>query len=218
MRARLLDEIGKVKTLSSGASASGVRVHTLPTKPRDIEDDGLFHYAVMSLGCASDSGKLSAESSRYLDETTGSEKPRVYRNAVILLAPSMDGLEVASARVRDFLAWDQVRGDLKEQSKDGNDSRSRIQDTSISSDALLPEGPYDLPKEGETSRRVKGLSGAFAQLPHLPKMLKAQAILDTLVEGCEKGAFVLRLVRPDGSARTWWHVRPDDAAMADPCP
>jgi hypothetical protein len=274
VRARLLDEIGKVKTLSSGASASGVRVHTLPTKPRDIEDDGQFHYAVLSPGCASDSGKPSAECKRYLDETTGSEKPRVYRNAVILLAPSKDGLEVASARVRDFLAWDQVRADLKEQSKDGNvdvarmqtltihvdkskgripdsirqaystvvtvseknevqafklnvteaphfeiiksDSRSRIQDTSISSDALLPEGPYDLWKEGETSRRVKDLSGAFAQLPHLPKMLKTQAILDTLVEGCEKGAFVLRLVRPDGSARTWWHVRPDATAMADP--
>src|SRR5690606_18508382 len=45
VKARLIDEIGKAKSLTSGASASGVRVHTLPTKPRDIEDDGLFHYA-----------------------------------------------------------------------------------------------------------------------------------------------------------------------------
>ena len=37
----------KAKTLTSGASALGVRVHTLPTKPKDIEDDGLFHYAVL---------------------------------------------------------------------------------------------------------------------------------------------------------------------------
>ena len=45
----------------SGASASGVRVHTLPTKPKDIEDDGLFHYAVLLPSAASESGKPSAE-------------------------------------------------------------------------------------------------------------------------------------------------------------
>ena len=48
-------------------------------------------------------------------------------------------------------------------------------------------GPYDLWKEGEKSRRVKDLAGAFAQLPHLPKMLNRQAILDTLILGCRDG-------------------------------
>lgn len=274
VRARLLDEIGKCKTLTAGASAAGVRVHLLPTRPRDIEDDGQFHYGVLGPSAASDSGKPSTEAKRYLDETTSAEKPRVYRNAVILLAPSRDGLEVASARVRDYMAWEEVRADLKDQEKEGNvdvarlqtltinldkargripdavkqayctvvtvsdknevqafkinvtddahfaiiknDNRSRIQDSSISAEALLPDGPYNLWREGETSRRVKDLSGAFAQMPHLPKMLKAQAITDTLVEGCLAGAFVLKLTRPDGSARTWWHARPDEAAMADP--
>ena len=274
VRARLLDEISKVKSLTAGASAAGVRVHTLPVRPRDIEDDGQFHFAVLAPGAASDSGKPSPEAKRYLDETTGPEKPRVYRNAVLLLAPSKDGMEVASARVRDYLAWEQVRADLKEQEKGGdvdvarmqtlainidkargrvpeavkqaycivvtvsekdevqafkinvtdephfniikNDSRSRVQDSSITAEALLPDGPYNLWREGETSRRVKDLSGAFAQLPHLPKMLKAQAILDTLADGCEQGAFVLRLTRPDGSFRTWWRTRSDDAAINDP--
>ena len=96
-----------------------------------------------------------------------------------------------------------------------NDPRSRIQDSSIAAEALLPEGPYDLWRTGETSRRVKDLSGSFAQLPHLPKMLKSQAITDTLVEGCQVGAFVLRLTRPDGSARTWWYSAPDDVALTD---
>lgn len=274
VRARLLDEIGKCKALTAGASAAGVRVHLLPARPHDIEDDGSFHYGLLRPNAASDSGKPSTVTKRYLDETTGPEKPRVYRNAVILLAPSRDGLEIASARVRDYLAWEEVRSDLKEQEKEGNidvarmqtlaisidkargrvpdavkqayctvvtvsdkndiqafkinvtddphftiiksDSRSRIQDSSISAEALLPDGPYNLWREGETSRRVKDLSGAFAQLPHLPKMLKAQAITNTLVEGCEAGAFVLRLTRPDSSARTWWRTRPDENAMADP--
>lgn len=274
VRARLLDEIGKCKALTAGASAAGVRVHLLPARPRDIEDDGQFHFGVLGPGAVSDSGKPGTEAKRYLEETTGPEKPRVFRNAVILLAPSRDGIDVASARVRDYMAWEEVRQDLNNQVKEGdvdvarmqtlsinidksrgriqeavrqaystvvtvsdkneiqafkinvsdephftiikNDNRSRIQDSSISAEALLPDGPYNLWREGEISRRVKDLAGAFAQMPHLPKMLKVQAITDTLVEGCQAGAFVLKLTRPDGSMRTWWHSRPDDAAMRDP--
>ena len=63
---------------------------------------------------------------------------------------------------------------------------------------------------------MKDLAGAFAQLPRLPKMLKSQAIVETLVEGCVQGTFVLKLTRPDRTFRTWWRTRPDDAAMNDP--
>jgi hypothetical protein len=273
VRARLLDDITKTKALTANASAMGVHVHTLPTRPRDIEDDGAFHYAVLGLQAASESGKPSAEAARFLDETTGPDKPRVYRNAVLLLVPSRDGLELATARVRDYLAWEIVREDIKKQQKDGNvdparaltlqinidkakgripdairqaycivvtvsekdevqafkitvngdphftiikgDRRSRVQDTAIAAEALLPDGPYNLWRPGELSRRVKDLAGAFAQLPHLPKMLKASAILDTLADGCAQGTFVLRLVRPDGTSRTWWMSRPDENALND---
>lgn len=279
VRARLLEEIGRTKSLTSGASAAGVRVHTLPAKPRDIEDDGLFHYAIMPPSAASDSGKPSPEAKRFLDETTGPEKPRVFRNAVLLLTPSKDGLSAAEARVRDYLAWERVMNELtprneEEKKQKGSvdvarlqtlkinidkakarvpeairqaycivvtvsdkdevqafkltitedahfetikrDSRSRVQDTAITAEALLPDGPYNLWKGGETSRRVKDLAGAFAQLPHLPKMLKSQAIVETLVEGCVQGTFVLKLTRPDRTFRTWWRTRPDDAALNDP--
>ncbi|MBM4084628.1 MAG: ATP-binding protein, partial [Planctomycetes bacterium] len=274
VRARLLDDISKVKSLTANASAAGVRVHTLPARPKDIEDDGAFHFAVLGPSAASESGKPSPEAKRFLEETTGPDRPRVYRNAVLLLVPSKDGLELATARVRDYLAWEVVREDVKKQQKDGNvdparaqtlqinidkakgripeaikqaycvvitvsekdevqafkitiaedphfnaikaDKRSRVQDTAITAEALLPDGPYNLWRPGETSRRVKDLAGAFAQLPHLPKMLRAGAILDTLANGCEKGTFVLRLVRPDGTSRTWWMVRPDENALNDP--
>jgi hypothetical protein len=279
VRARLVEEIGRVKTLSSGASAAGVRVHTLPTKPRDIEDDGLFHYAIMPPSAASDSGKPSPEAKRFLDETTRPEKPRAFRNAVLLLAPSKDGLSAAEARVRDYLAWERVMDELTPKSEEEKkqkgsvdvarlqtlkinmdkakarvpeaikqaycivvtvsekdeaqafkltitdeahfetikkDPRSRVQDTAITAEALLPDGPYNLWKGGETSRRVKDLAGAFAQLPHLPKMLKSQAIVETLIEGCAQGTFVLKLTRPDRTFRTWWRARPDEAALGDP--
>jgi hypothetical protein len=275
---RLLEEIPRVKALTSGASAAGVRVHTLPARPSDIEDDGLFHYVIMPPSVASDSGKPSAQAQRYLDEKTGPENPRVFRNAVLLLCPSRDGLEVAQARVREYLAWEKVKADLAPQNGGTgqqnvsvdvarmqslamniskargripdairqawcvvvtvsdkneaqafkitvtdeplfetvkNDSRSRVKDTAITADALLPDGPYNLWRGSETCRRVKDLAGAFAQLPHLPKMLKSRAILETLVAGCLQGSFVLRLMRPDRTFRTWWRARPDDAAMED---
>lgn len=274
VRARLLDDISKVKSLTANASAAGVRPHTLPVRPKDVEDDGAFHYAILGPGAASESGKPGVEAKRFLDETTGSDKPRVYRNAVVLVAPSKDGLELALASVRNYLGWESVREDIKKQQKDGNvdparaqtlainiekakgripdairqawcivvtvsekneaqafkitvtdephfniiksDKRSRMQDTPVTAEALLPDGPYNLWRPGETARRVKDLSGAFAQLPHLPKMIKASAILSTLAEGCTKGIFVLRLVRPDGTSRTWWMNNPDDVALNDP--
>jgi hypothetical protein len=273
VKLRLLDDIGRTKTLTANASAAGVRPHTLPTRPKDIEDDGVFHYAVLGPEAASESGKPSPLAKRFLEETTGPDRPRVYRNSLLLLVPSKDGLELAMARVHDYLAWEIVREEIKKQQKDGNidparegtlriniekgkgripeaikqaycivvtvsekddvqafkitvteephfnlikaDPRSRIQDTAITAEALLPDGPYNLWRAGETSRRVKDLSGAFAQLAHLPKMLKTKAILDTLSDGCAQGIFVLKLTRPDGTSRTWWLNRPDETALND---
>src|SRR5713101_3567093 len=269
---RLLEEIGKLRSLTTGASAAGARVHNLPERPRDIDDDGEFHYAVLRPRAASDFSRPSAEAKRFLEETTAADRPRVYRNAVVLAVPSRDGLEVAQNRIREYLGWEEVRAQLKEQHVDDPirletvrissekarknipdamqqaysivvtvsdkneiqafkitvesgkplfeqikaDSRSRIQDTAISAEALLPDGPNNLWRAGETSRRVKDLVGAFAQFPHLPKMLNRKAILDTLVGGCVEGMFVLRLTRADRSVKTFWREMPDDIALKDP--
>jgi hypothetical protein len=62
---------------------------------------------------------------------------------------------------------------------------------------------------------VDHLVNAFAERPHLPKMLKRQAILDTLINGCVEGFLVLRLVRPDKSVRTFWRQRPDEVALKE---
>ncbi|MCU0292531.1 MAG: DUF499 domain-containing protein [Thermoanaerobaculaceae bacterium] len=270
VEARLLDEIAKAKSLTAGANPAGARVHTLPEKPYDIEDDGEFHFAVLGPRFASESGKPSPDARRFIEETTGPDRPRVYRNAVVLAVPSRDGVEVARDRVRDYLGWELVRDLLKEQQLDPireqtlavkveaarrgipaairqaycivvavsalnevqafkltgsdeplfavikSDSRARIQETAIAADALLPGGPYDLWREGESARRVSDLAGAFSQFPHLPKMLNRKAILQTLIDGCRDGLFVLRLTRPDRSVRTFWRQPVDDSALKEP--
>ena len=115
VESQLIDAINKEKALTSGASAAGARVHTLPEKPNDIGDDGDFHYAVLGPKAVSESGKPGAEARRFLDETTSRDRPRVYRNAVVLAAPSRDGLEAARTRVREYLGWVEVRDQLKDQ-------------------------------------------------------------------------------------------------------
>jgi len=270
VEAKLLDEIGKLKSLTAGAAAAGARVHNLPEKPRNIEDDGEFHFGVLGPKAASETGKPSPEARRFLEETTGANRPRIYRNAVVLAVPSREALDVTRGAIRDYLAWEEVRsqlerGDLdpireatllanldtaRKRVPDGirqaysvvvtvsekndvqafkvtagddplfttikADPRSRIQETAVNADALLPDGPYDLWREGETFRRVKDLVGAFAQFPHLPKMLSRSAILDTVVLGCREGHFVLRATRPDRSVRTLWRQEPDESDLKDP--
>ena len=94
--------------------------------------------------------------------------------------------------------------------------RARIQETAVSSEAMVPGGPYDLWREGEDSRRVKDLVGAFAQFPKLPKMLRPKEVLDTVVDGVRQGTWVARLVRPDRTARTFWRTDVDETALQDP--
>ena len=271
VEAKLLLEIRSTKSLTAGAQGAGAKVHPLPDRPRDVDDDGEFRFIVLGPKGASEVGKPSAEARRFIEEHTGPDKPRVNKNAVVIAVPSREALEVARQRIREYLGWEEVRSQLKEQELDtirteslnlaldksrkaipdavahaygivvtlseknevqalkvlpGEDSlfvrikntkQARIEETAVSAEALLPDGPYDLWHEGDTARRVNDLVGAFAQLPRLPKMLNRGAILDTLLAGCRDGQFVLRVIRSDRSVKsTYWRQRPSDADLKEP--
>ena len=115
---KLLAEIRATKSLTHGARASGARVHMLPERPRDVEDDGEFHFAILPPAAVSNAGRPSRAARRFVDETTAPDRPRVRRNAVVLVAPSADGLEVARRRARDYLGWDDVQQQLRGQPQD----------------------------------------------------------------------------------------------------
>ena len=266
----LQDAIAKSKPLTAGATATGVMVHNLPERPADVSDDGGFHYVVLGPREASESGKPSKEAKRFIDETTAADRPRVFRNALVLAVPSRDGLDAARTRIREYLGWEEVREQLKNQPVDPvreqmlvaetsasrrrvpdairqaysivvtvnennevhafklvvteeplfsiikADKRARIQETAISSEAMLPDGPYDLWREGEQSRRVKDLVGAFAQFPRLPKMLRTREILETVIQGVRNGIWVAQQVRPDRTVRSFWRTGIDETAANDP--
>ena len=266
----LEEAVRSTKSLVEGASALDVGVHLLPAAPRDVRDDGSFRYAVLGPEAVSDSGKPSLVAKRFLDETTGPDRPRVHRNAVVLAVPSRDGLEAARAAVRALLGWEEVQAQLAGHEVDAvqaerlrrrlqegrgrvpeavrhayavvvtvnesnavhafrlvasgrplfteikNDGRSRIKETPVDAAALLPGGPYNLWNEDEDARFVKDLAGAFARYPRLPKVLISRVLLDTVLQGVQRGLLVARLVRPDGSMRTWWREEVDAAAREDP--
>ena len=245
-------------------------MHTLPDSPRDIQDDGEFHYAVLGPSAASESGKPSTEAKRFIDETTAPDRPRANRNAVVLTVPSRDGLDAARTRIREHLGWLEVREQLKDQPIDlireqmlanetelasrhipeavkqaysivvtvnenndihafkvavaedplftiiKADKRARIQETAISSEAMMPGGPYDLWEEGEATRRVKDLVGAFTQFPKLPKMLRRREVLNTVAQGVLSGILVAQLVRPDRTTKTFWRTEIDPHVLEDP--
>ncbi len=271
VEARLQEAVrGARSALDGGASVAGAKVHMLPRSPRDVGDDGGFRYVILGADAASDSGKPSPAAKRYIEETTGPNRPRVHRNALVLTVPSRDGLAAVRGAVRSLLGWEDVERQLRNQNVDPiqgerlrrrlqearrrvpdmirqaysvvvtvneqnrvhafklaasagplfpeikNDDRSRVKETPVDAEALLPDSPYDLWRDGEDTRFVKDLAGAFARDPRLPKMLNARILLDTVLQGVERGLLVARLKRPDGTDRTWWRQTVDQEAATDP--
>ena len=97
-----------------------------------------------------------------------------------------------------------------------DDDRARIKERAVDAAALLPDGPYDLWREGEDARFVKALADSFARYPRLPKVLNPRVLLDTVLQGVERGLLVARLARPDASVRTWWREAVDPESRAAP--
>ncbi len=272
---RLEEAIRKAKKLTEGAAAAGAVVHLLPARPADLPDDDRFRFAVLSPAAKSESGRPSALARRFLDETTGPDRPRVHRNTVVLAVPSREGIDAAESAAQSLLGWEDVeaqldqldqqrhpvdparrlrlRGLLKEARArlpeavrqayavvvttdredqirafrlpaDGGplfqqiraDERARLQETALAPAALLPDGPYELWKPGESARRVSELANTFARHPRLPKLLRPELVRETVLRGVEEGLLAARLARPDGSARTLWRERVDPEAAKSP--
>jgi hypothetical protein len=105
----LLDEIKAARWLDAGASTLGARVHKLPTGPDQVPGDGEFRYVILGPSGQSESGKPSALAVRFCDEVTGPQNPRAAKNAIVIAAPDRAGLAQALDKVKDYLAWLEVK-------------------------------------------------------------------------------------------------------------
>ena len=96
-----------------------------------------------------------------------------------------------------------------------NEEKARIRDTPVNAGALLPEGPYDLWRENDEARPLQAIASAFTRFARMPKLLKSELVLDTVLSGVAKGVFAARLRRPDGTVRTWWREPVEAASRTD---
>ena len=181
----LIEAVEDTKSLTKGARGAGAVVHKLPKKPRDIKDDGQFHYAVLGPDAASYSGEPSERARRFLFDYTSEERERVNVNAVVLAVPSPEGLETARSRVRDHLAWMEVKDMLNEE--DVTDLRDRrvqrnIKDTKDKiADAVRQAYSVavtvDRNREAEAFKVPAGEASLFAQIKnHDAARIKDSAI------------------------------------------
>jgi hypothetical protein len=125
----LLDEIKAAKWLDAGASTLGARVHKLPTGPDQVASDGEFRYVILGPGGQSESGKPSALAVRFCDEVTGPQNPRAAKNSIVIAAPDRTGMAQAQEKVKDYLAWLEVKTQLSGQPVDP--VRSSMLDTAV---------------------------------------------------------------------------------------
>lgn len=268
----LLEEIKSAKWLDAGATTLGAKVHKLPTGPDQVPSDGEFRYVILGPSGQSESGKPSALAVRFCDEVTGPQNPRAAKNAIVIAAPDRNGLALTHEKVKDHLAWLEVKSLLSGQTIDPvrlskldseitgsrrdigsairqaycivvtrgvddvvhafkvtvdttkplfqtikEDQKSRITDLPLTPDAILPGSTsgFDLWRQDEDRRRVKTIVGAFSERPKMPKMLRRKDLHDTVANGCIQGLYVLSLLRPDGTARTWWRMPIDEQALID---
>ncbi len=114
-------------------------------------------------------------------------------------------IRVQSLRHAEGTAFDRVRNTLVEE--------ERILVTTLDPDLLLPGSYLDLWGPEEESKRVTALMEAFGQFTRLPRLLRPEALHDSLRRGVQEGTLVLRLIRGDGSLRTFWRIPPDDDTM-----
>jgi hypothetical protein len=89
----------------------------------------------------------------------------------------------------------------------------RLLTTTLDPELILPGSYLEIWHEGETSRRVIDLMSAFGQFPRLPRLLRPEALYETLARGVREGILILRLPRADGSLRTWWRNPPDTETL-----
>lgn len=80
-----------------------------------MPSDGEFRYVILGPNAQSESGKPSALAVRFCEEVTGPQNPRAAKNAIVVAAPDRSGLTIAHDKVRDHLAWLEVKSLLSGQ-------------------------------------------------------------------------------------------------------
>lgn len=106
------DELAKTKCapLYEDPYNTGVLFHKLPEDPGDIEDDGRFRIAVLGAEYAGIVGEPpGADAAAFLTTHSSPSDVRTYQNIVIIVVPSLPGLQQAEQNIADWMAWREIK-------------------------------------------------------------------------------------------------------------
>lgn len=87
-----------------------VNFHKLPEDPNDIEDNGRFRIGVLGAEYAGIVGEPpKAEASAFLTTHSSPSNVRTYQNIVLIVTPSVSGLQQAEQHIASWLAWRDIK-------------------------------------------------------------------------------------------------------------
>jgi hypothetical protein len=117
------DELAKKCTpLKEGCDQEGIKFHNHPPSPADVEDDGLFRLVVLGADHAGQPGiKPLPSAEAFLRTHSSPTDNRTCQNVVLVVTPSVGGLQQAEQQVAEWLAWQEIKG-----SKDFKDYEAHV--------------------------------------------------------------------------------------------
>ena len=120
------DELAKkCGPLKEGCDQEGIKYHNLSPSPADVEDDGLFRLVVLGADYAGQPGaKAHAGAESFVRTHSSPSDNRTYQNVVLVVTPSVAGLQQAEQLIADWLAWQEIKA-----SKDFKDYESYVKES-----------------------------------------------------------------------------------------
>ena len=119
------DELAKKCTpLKEGCDQEGIKFHNLPNTPADVDDDGIFRLIVLGADYAAQlNSKPLAGAEAFLRTHSSATDNRICQNVVLVVTPSVGGLQQAEQQIADWLAWQEIKN-----GKDYKDFESHVKE------------------------------------------------------------------------------------------
>jgi hypothetical protein len=102
----------------------GIQCHNQPTWPSEVEDDGMFRLIVLGADFAGQPGaKPHTGAEAFVRTHSSPTDNRTFQNVVLVVTPSVAGLQQAEQQIADWLAWQEIK-----QTKDFKDYESHVKE------------------------------------------------------------------------------------------
>lgn len=164
-------------------------VHSMPSSSADVEDSPETRLVVMGIEYAHtrESSSPALKAAKSILENRGNA-PRLYRNALVFLAPDKNKLQDLDESVRKFLAWESITGEAVEldltphQQRQAKAQRDAAEKTVI---VRMPEifhwliVPVQESPQGEVDWQTFRLTGSKPLATRASKKLINDALLQT---------------------------------------